>query len=73
MSYTTRFNAFLDFYQNGTAFHSNKEGFAVAAAFEALGENIADVFTFTNIMAYDTPPYVISKDGWTIDAYTKIL
>lgn len=45
------------------------EGTAVAAAFTALGQNIADVFSFVNIMAYDTWPSVISEDGWTIAAY----
>jgi hypothetical protein len=49
------------------------EGVYVAAAFKALGYNIADVFTFVNIMSYDTPPTVISADGWTISAYEKIL
>jgi len=38
-----------------------------------LGYNIAEVFSFVNIMAYDTPPSNISPDGWVISAYAKIL
>lgn len=45
----------------------------MAQAFTNLGLNIAEVFTFVNIMAYDTPPSVISAQGWTIAAYEKIL
>ena len=69
LSYTTRFNAFSNYSQDGIPFDSNMEGVSVAAAFTSLGENIADVFSFVNIMAYDTPPSVISADGWTIAAY----
>lgn len=60
ISYTTRFNAFSDYFQGGVAFPSNKEGFDVKATFERLGYNFLDVFTFVNIMAYDCPPDVIS-------------
>lgn len=49
------------------------EGSFVADAFTAIGENVADVFTFVNIMAYDTPPSNIGPNGWTIDEYAKIL
>jgi len=73
ISYTTRFNAFSDYYQDGKAFPSNQEGVTVAAAFTALNANIAEVFSYVNIMAYDTPPSVISKDGWTVEAYATIL
>mgnify|MGYP003573969109 FL=1 len=74
LTYTTRFNAFSKYNdRTGTPFTSNEEGFAVAAAFKAAGKDIADVFTFTNIMAYDCPPSDISKNGWDIDAYSAIL
>ena len=73
LSYTTRFNAFSNYSQGGVEFASNMEGTFVAAAFTELGYNIADVFTFVNIMAYDTPPENISPDGWTIEAYETIL
>lgn len=74
MSYTTRFNAFSSYNsRTGAPFDSNMEGHYVNEAFKAIGEDMATTFSFTNIMAYDTPPSNISPDGWTIDAYSKIL
>jgi len=73
MSYTTRFNAYSSYEQDGKEFDTNLEGFSVAAAFQQQGEVLQNVMSFVNIMSYDIPPNVISSNGWSPQAYQNIL